>query len=504
MKLQPEERIHTEAVLHRIALHRYSTSLVRKMVGQINRTQKSVLARLQEAAGSNFSGRRLEALLASLRSLEAQGWATLKLRFETELAGLVGAELEFHQKLLAYAADAVEVDVTWSSPTVNQVMAAVKARPFQGRLLKDWLSEAEEASARRTREVIRQGYIEGATVDDMVRRLAGSKVSGYRDGVLEISRRGVEAMVRTAVTHTSNVGSQELYKSAGALVVGWEFVATLDSRTSLTCATLDGKVFPIGKGPQPPRHINCRSVTIPRIRGMRRTPRTTYADWLKKQPPQVQDEVLGVAKAALFRTGNLTVDRFTDTTGKVLNLEELKAKNAGAFSAVDEAARQTIKTFDAADFRAIADYTGSGYRRINGFLRGEVEGTPDLQRRVAALDRALAKSRLAEDVLVERGVIGAYARKLAESNLRPGSIIKEPGYLSTSKEGAVARNFGEGSDGVLMVVYARKGQRGLDVSTVSSVKSESEILFGRGSRLKVVEWNRETRTLTVERLADRS
>ena len=36
-------------------------------------------------------------------------------------------------------------------------------------------------------------------------------------------------------------------------------VATLDSRTSSVCRSLDGRVFPVDSGPRPPFHINCRT-----------------------------------------------------------------------------------------------------------------------------------------------------------------------------------------------------------------------------------------------------
>ena len=46
----------------------------------------------------------------------------------------------------------------------------------------------------------------------------------------------------------------------------WRFIATLDGRTTLTCAGLHGNVYPVGKGPRPPRHIGCRSCSVPVLR----------------------------------------------------------------------------------------------------------------------------------------------------------------------------------------------------------------------------------------------
>ena len=150
-------------------------------------------------------------------------------------------------------------------------------------------------------------------------------------------------------------------------------MATLDSRTSLRCASLDGQVFPIGTGPRPPQHPNCRSTITPvtkswrelakpgalkrgrgadnldalferrlkgkgftpdQIAGIKRATRAsmtgqvpgklTYARWLRRQPAAFQDDVLGPTRAALFRDGTLTLDRFVDDrTGRAFTLADL-------------------------------------------------------------------------------------------------------------------------------------------------------------------------------------
>lgn len=49
---------------------------------------------------------------------------------------------------------------------------------------------------------------------------------------------------------------------------------------------------------------------------------TTYDQWLRSQPPEFQDQVLGRGKARLFR-GGLTLDQYVDTVGRELTLAEL-------------------------------------------------------------------------------------------------------------------------------------------------------------------------------------
>lgn len=324
------EDIHNQAVLHRIALNRYSTSLVRKVLAQLNRVAADLVARILRADNEGRDPRQLERMLEEIRALQADGWTVLRSRLNTDLDALAGAELDFAERLVRLGSTAASVDAIATAPSAAQVIAAVNSRPFQGRFLREWLSEAEEGAAKRVRETVRQGFIEGRSVAEIARLIRGTRALQYRDGILEISRRGAEAMVRTAVTHVSAVASQETYAAMGDLVVGVEWVSTLDSRTTVICAGRDGKVYPLDSGPRPPAHVNCRSTTIPRIRGVEPVERQTYAEWLRKQPAEVQDDILGVAKAKLFRAGKLTLDRFTDRAGRVLTLDQLKKRDAEA------------------------------------------------------------------------------------------------------------------------------------------------------------------------------
>lgn len=59
----------------------------------------------------------------------------------------------------------------------------------------------------------------------------------------------------------------------------------------------------------------------------------SYGDWLRKQPPEVQNDALGPSRAKMFRTGAIDVERFTDTRGNHLTLDELRRREGDAFAA---------------------------------------------------------------------------------------------------------------------------------------------------------------------------
>ncbi len=48
----------------------------------------------------------------------------------------------------------------------------ISSRPFQSRLLKNWASSVEAEQLAKVRNAVRQGYMEGKTVAQIVRELS--------------------------------------------------------------------------------------------------------------------------------------------------------------------------------------------------------------------------------------------------------------------------------------------------------------------------------------------
>lgn len=80
-----------------------------------------------------------------------------------------------------------------------------------------------------------------------------------------VSRYNAERLIRTETNYFHNSGEIDSYKSMG--FKHFQFLATLDNRTSEMCAEMDGKVFDVDKGAVgyniPPLHVNCRSTIVP-------------------------------------------------------------------------------------------------------------------------------------------------------------------------------------------------------------------------------------------------
>ena len=183
---------------------------------------------------------------------------------------------------------------------------------------------------------IRQGVFSGESTQEIARRMIGNldfgqKAKTSRQLALaggertKLANHQIRTIVRTSVNQVQNQASQAVYAANSKVAPKYEYVATLDSRTSAVCRDLDGKQFAYNKGPTPPQHFNCRSTTVPvvdfdglqkkypslekppvgkvvtRPSATGRVPQDTkYGDWLLQQDKKLQVKTLGNAKKVQY------------------------------------------------------------------------------------------------------------------------------------------------------------------------------------------------------------
>lgn len=335
-----------------IALERYKRGQVLRVLEMLARVEEDVVEQLNRmdptAVRESYRGARLTRLLAALQERIEQYGDMLEKAVLPEFQQLAVDEGKFGVHLLS---DLPPVALDVITPSATLLKAAATSRPFEGRLLREWVREHPAAVRMRLRNAIRQGVSQGETIDQIVRRIRGTKAGAFKDGVMEVNRRGAEAMVRTAVSHTVNAARTATYVENADIVKGVQWIATLDGRTSQTCISLDGKVFPVSSGPRPPAHVNCRSSTIPVLKSWKElgiplgeAPTGTrasmdgqvagdlrYADWLKGRSREFQDEVLGKTRADLWRSGEIPMEKFVDYSGRAYTLSELRRRYPQAF-----------------------------------------------------------------------------------------------------------------------------------------------------------------------------
>lgn len=543
------------SISHAIGLHRLSNGIVRKIIGLLNKSEADLVAQIKKyvpAGDATFTQKRLERLLEAVRAANKEAYAAVRSGMASELRGLAAYEATFQSRMITAAAP-IELDIV--TPSAAQLYAAVQARPFQGRFLREWYQDLEAGAQTRLRDAIRIGFVEGETIDQMVRRVRGTRAQQYKDGILETSRRSAERIVRTAVNHTANVARNATYAANSEVIKGVRWVSTLDTRTSLICADRDGDVYPIDSGPRPPAHPNCRSSTAPVLKSwqemgidLAEAPESTrasmdgqvpasltYEDWLKKQPAAIQDEALGPSRAALFRSGGMPIDKFTDDRGNTLTLDQLKASDNAAFEAAglnnpvrpprgvpqDEIARfladpdaqrdfmrrmgnydyhlQQVREvreeegWDVADepLLAIRHYTGSAYHTLNRRMR---EGMSTLDDR-----KFTALANVGVEALPNpQGGIWRAPRKRADAadSLWNGATVGKEINLGNQLQSFTAdRDIAERWGGESrLVLHIENPRHGAYIEPLSQNPGEEEVLLPAGLPYRVVAKREEERS----------
>lgn len=140
-----------------------------------------------------------------------------------------------------------------------------------------------------------------------------------------------------------------------------------------------------------------------------------------------------------------------------------------------------------AQFDAMQRYSGADYVPFNSYLRKIAKGqTPRLTRTLAgrlnALTEAIERTPLPETVRVQRQTKlsafgGTHPAQLV------GETVTEPGFLSTSTKSL--EGFGGFDQAVKMNITAPAGTRAAYMEPITQVKGEQEILFGKGTQLRI-------------------
>lgn len=391
MSKTANEELYDALVRHQIYLLRYSGYVRNRMTTIINASEEELARRIRdklrtmEGLRKPVEWQRLESLQATLEAIRMKSWEEAGKFLTEEMVQLSYQEpiqiSEVFKTILPVAVETV-------MPSARFLKQIALSRPFEGRILKEWADTMAADDVRRIHSAIQAGMVAGEDSATIARRVVGTGTLKGADGITEISRRQIQAITRTAVQHIANGARDVWFEENSDILEAEQFVATLDSRTTPQCRALDGKTFPVGKGPRPPLHFQCRSLRIAAIDGSLAGERpakpvtqkmllreyaekndlgdiasrddlpkgtkgdfdkwskgriremvgpvpatTTYQTWLKGQSVAFQNEILGNTKAKLFRDGGLQLDKFVNRNGDELTLSELASKHAEAFRA---------------------------------------------------------------------------------------------------------------------------------------------------------------------------
>ncbi len=361
------QQLKDSAVRHAIFLERLKASQENEILAFFdNEVYPDFISKLERGLNETLTKRELRALTRTYTEFINSGFVKGEGLFSGNLNAIAKQEAVFQFNILADTNSLLPIDLVFRQPSVEALRQIVSGTTVRGKLVSQWFADLGSDLATRTAQEINIGLVEGESIEQIVRRIKGTRTS---PGLLDKSRREIRTIVRTSVNHVNTQAREQTMKENTDVLKGVEYVATLDTRTTVICANLDGQIFPIGKGPRPPQHFSCRSTTSPVVKslselGIRFKPgrepknlvaksknikgkkrvvskddakimRTTldgkpsmrelFPEWLKRQPTAIQNDALGVGKARLFRKG-VPIKKFTDGNNQPLTLQQIAVR----------------------------------------------------------------------------------------------------------------------------------------------------------------------------------
>ena len=349
-----------------IDLNRYSNKVQFQIASQFNEVILDVLRKIRDVEGNTrASEARLQAILTQMvESLkgwenessiymieEMQNLAEFQVGFVQDQLQKVIPQGEYQVNSVAVSPDFAKSVVT-RDPTKLRIRLRDKDGNFRsaqfaltakrgsdislpnGDTVKKSFRGVADSSASRISRAIKIGMLEGESLQKITKRLKGPNIrfnskpqntialrSALKNSEgMSLSNRQIQTVVRTTVNQVQNAASQAVYAANEDVTGQYQYVATLDARTSSICQRLDGQIFKYDQGPVPPQHFNCRSTTVPVVdfdglqkkypslekppvgkvvtrptgEGTGRVPQgTAYGDWLLKQDKKLQIKTLG-------------------------------------------------------------------------------------------------------------------------------------------------------------------------------------------------------------------
>jgi len=231
------EAFFDESLRHATDVRRFTIGEVAAILELLEKADQQLVKKLRSRIGPRFTMERLQNLLKDLGAARAVTMSALRARLRGRLADFAKQEVEFEAGVVQTV---VPFKVELATVNLNTLQSAIFNRPFEGAPLRGWFKTLEVADMRNLSRALQTGIANGESVDQMVRRVAGTRARRFADGALSMTRRNAEAVVRTSVNHVSNTAREVFWDANEDIIQALRWTSTLDGRT---CLVAESKVL---------------------------------------------------------------------------------------------------------------------------------------------------------------------------------------------------------------------------------------------------------------------
>lgn len=317
------------SIRNMVMLERLKAGEAEKFAPFLVQIDQSIRERLSGDELTDFTRARLDKLLKEVDALLADILSGFTNQLQLDLMNIAQSQASFEAALLTNTLP-VGISLDAAVPALQTLKTAAFKNPLSikgnggGKLLEPFIKDWSAAEVEKISGAIRQGWFEGQTNAEIVRQIRGTKALAYSDGILATTERNAQAVVHTSVQHVASQARNETAKANDDFVTGVQMIATLDSKTTPYCRSIDHQVYPVDSGPRPPFHVRCRTsfILLTKFSAMFSKGATrasingqvpaslSYYEWLKTQPMSFIELAIGPNRAKLLMNGGIDADKF--------------------------------------------------------------------------------------------------------------------------------------------------------------------------------------------------
>jgi SPP1 gp7 family putative phage head morphogenesis protein len=387
---------------------------------------------------------------------------------------------EFAQSYSQFSVETgFKMGVNWDSASPNQLLAMMQTQR-QGNYYSDKIWADKDKLVKTLNDEITRGMIQGSSAKEMAERIASTMGTSVSNAM---------RVVRTETTAIASIAEMNTYAQVG--VTEYEYLATLDNRTTKICQDMDGHIIPLKDAElgttAPPLHPNCRSTTIPHI------PDDEFSIPAERAARDEDGDTVYVPEDMSYDDWKKARD---DGTLQSQTPAESAAQPTTPPTPVQTQSAPVSTPSPMTPQEAVDSYRGAdtspetSFYAINSALRSGTPLTDDQKRIYDGL--VAAAEPLKDDITVYRGTTLDSVLNGREM-VRLGMDVQEPGFMSTSTDRTVAEEFAEiASDfdqAAILKILVRRGTLAIDVNKIGSetpgLSDQSELLFLPGSKMTV-------------------
>ena len=337
--LNVSDKVQDLSIIHAINLERLKQGEVVKVLDILDDLGLSIQKQLEKidptGVGPTYRARRLAKLLQNVKATTKAHFSKAKAANSKGLSGVASISAKATQNIIN---GSLGVSLGAALPSAATLQSLAGKVLIEGDVVSEyWKQQNAQVTGNFLRQM-RMGVAGGEGLQSLIQRVRGTKENNFTDGIMNATKKKAETLVRSSVAAVNNEAIIKTYQANEDLFNGYQWMATLDSRTSDICKARSGLTWdkdfqPVGHGigwSAPPAHFNCRSTVIGVLK--------PWADLANKPLPAVGAETLkeeltkslmarGLSPALISKAINKTQQSMDGFVAGDINFEDwLKGK----------------------------------------------------------------------------------------------------------------------------------------------------------------------------------